>query len=207
MPPTARDDRASRIRGARAAAPALGPGDCPLEALRESHFLQRQICADMEVLAEATFPRPELARSILVNLCRDLPLHHADEDAGLFPLLRARALPEDEIEALLERLSADHDRDQAARAPLLAALACMADGALPAPEDRAALKALAQSERRHMVIENAIVLPLARARLTAADLAALREGMAARRARPPAADDPCRKVLPATDDAPERSSA
>lgn len=102
----------------------------------------------MGVPAEAAFPRPELARSILVNLCRDLPLRHADED---------------EIDAMLDRLSADHDCDAAVRAPLPAALASMAEGALPVPEDRAALRALAQSERRHMLIENAIVLPQARA--------------------------------------------
>lgn len=191
------DDRENRTRGARAAPLALGPGDCPLEALREVHFLQRQICCDLEVLAETRVPRADLARGVLMNLCRDLPLHHEDEDHDLFPLLRARAHPEDEIDTLLDRLSADHARDAAQRPPLLAALACLADGALPAPEDRAALRALAQSERRHMTIENAIVLSLARARLTAEDRAKLMAAMAARRTAPLAAEGPCRRFLAA----------
>ncbi len=189
------DDRENRTRGARAAPPALGPGDCPLEALREVHFLQRQICRDLEVLAETRVPRAALARGVLLNLCRDLPLHHADEDHDLFPLLRKRAEPEDEIDPLLDRLSADHSRDAGQRPPLLAALACLADGALPAPEDRIALLALAQSERRHMTIENAIVLPLARARLTDEDRTHLMAAMAARRDAPLAAEGPCRKIL------------
>jgi hypothetical protein len=189
------DSRESRSRGARATPPALGPGDCPLEALREVHFLQRRICRDMEDLAATDIARPALAFEVLTNLCRDLPLHHADEDADLFPLLRQRASDEDEIDPLLDRLSADHQANAALGAPLLAALSCMADGALPAPEDRTALRALAQAERRHMTIENAIVLPLARARLTGADCQRLRAAMATRRAAPFVAPGPCRRLL------------
>ena len=194
MPPVPGSERESRARGARAAAPPLGPGDCPLEALREVYFLQRQICLDMETLADTTTARPALALAVLTNLCRDLPLHHADEDEGLFPLLRARALEEDEIDRLLTRLSADHEAKAAAIQPLLAALACMADQALPAPEDRVALRALAQAERRHMIIENAILLPLAQARLTDADRRQLIAAMAARRATPPALLGPCARL-------------
>ncbi len=182
-------------RGARAADRPLSATDCPLEAMRETHFLQRQICTDMEVLAATETPRPALALAILVNLCRDLPRHHADEEAGLFPVLRKRARPEDEIEALLDRLVAEHAALPVALAGLLAALDCMVDGALPAPEDRDALRALAQAERRHMTFENAVVLPLAAARLMAADRAALLAAMKARHAEPFAGDGPCRRVL------------
>lgn len=194
MPRPDARERESRSRGARAMPPALGHGDCPLEALREMHFLQRQICIDMEALADTTVAQPALALQILANLCRDLPLHHADEDEDLFPRLRQRATADDDIEALLDRLAADHRATAAQSEPLLAALECMADGALPAPEDRAALRALAQAERRHTTIENAIVLPLAKARLTRADRAALKAAMLARRAAPFAAEGPCRRV-------------
>ncbi len=197
MPGRDARDRDSRSRGARAVSPTLGHGDCPLEALREMHFLQRQICNDMEALADTTTPEPALALQILTNLCRDLPLHHADEDETLFPVLRQRATADDDIEALLDRLSAEHHAVEAQREPLLAALECMADGALPAPEDRDALRALARAERRHMTIENAIILPLAKARLTRADRAALREAMLARRAAPFTAEGPCRRVMDA----------
>ena len=156
-------------------------GDCPIEALRAAHLVQRQVCQDMETLADTRIARPALALAVLTNLRHDLPLHHADEDEDLFPLLRERAQTEDEIGPLLDRLSSEHRADGDRRGAVLAALACMADGALPAPEDRAALRALAQAERRHMTIENAIVLPLARARLPQADLQRLSAAMAARR--------------------------
>lgn len=187
------------IRGARAARPQLSASECPIEAIYEEHFNQRQLCADMELLAAATQPRAELARRILVNLCRDLPMHFDDEEKALFPRLRARALPEDELDKTLNRLAREHEIAEAAFALLVPALACMADGALPAPEDRDALCRLAASERRHLIVENAILLPLARLRLTEADKAALMAEMCARRQQPPRMDSACARALARVD--------
>lgn len=191
------------IRGAVAARPQVDAAACPLEALIEEHFLQRQLTTEMERLAMGQTPNPALARTILRNLCRDLALHHADETESLFPRLRRRAAPEDEIEPLLNRLAAEHVAAGQAIAPLIPALVCMAGGALPTAEDRAALCALAQSERRHLIVENAIVLPLARMRLTAADKAAMREEMRARRlvVPPPcpACIGPLQRLMPGTE--------
>lgn len=192
---TDRDLGSSSARGVRAALSPLRPKDCPLEALREAHFLERQVCNAMEALADTRLARPALALEVLTSLCRDLPLHHADEEEDLFPLLRERAREEDEIAPLLDRLSTEHRAHGTGRAPLLAALVCMADGALPAPEDRVALRALAQAKRRHLTIENAIILPLAQARLTDADRKQLMAAMAARRAVPLDFDGPCRRLL------------
>jgi len=179
------------IRGTRLVRRQIEAADCPLDMLSDEHFLQRQFAADMEDLAATESAQPALARSVLRNLCRDLPLHHADEDESLFPRLRQRAAPEDEIGRLLDRLSADHRLVEGAIAPLIPALVCMAEGALPTTEDRAALCALAQAERRHLIFENAIVLPLARVRLTAADRQAMRDEMRARRLAPPVACAAC----------------
>jgi hemerythrin-like domain-containing protein len=183
------------IRGARAAPPQLSARECPIEAMYEEHFNQRQLCADMELLAATTHARPELARWILVNLCRDLPTHFDDEEKGLFPRLRARALPEDELDKTLNRLAREHEIAEAAFALLVPALACMADGALPAPEDRDALCRLAASERRHLIVENAILLPLARLRLTDQDKSALMAEMCERRHQPPRMDSACARAL------------
>lgn len=195
--PGGRDDLGYEdgARGARAAVEPVSAADCPIEALHEEHFRQRQNCADMEMLAGTRLPRPDLARSILWNLCRALPLHYADEDDDLFPRLRARCLPEDDIEELVARLEAEHRATEANLPALIAALACMADGALPAPEDRAGLQIQAQGQRRHMILENAVLLPLARARLTAPDRAAMLDRMRARRAAPVAASAPCAAAL------------
>jgi hemerythrin-like domain-containing protein len=189
------DRESGTIRGARAAPPHLSATVCPIEAIYEEHFNQRQICADMETLAATTQARPELARRILVYLCRDLPMHFEDEEQGLFPRLRIRALPEDELDKTLARLSREHEITEAAFALLVPALACMADGALPAPEDRNALCRLAASERRHLIVENAILLPLARLRLTEHDKAALMAEMSARRRMAPRLDNACARAL------------
>lgn len=185
------DHQSGTIRGARAAPPDLGAGECPIEAIHEEHFNQRQLCAGMESLAATTHARPELARRILVNLCRDLPLHLEDEEKGLFPRLRARARAEDALDATLAQLERQHETTISAFALLVPALACMADGSLPTSEDREVLFRLAASERRHLIIENAIVLPLARLRLTRSDKAALLAEMCARRARALQRDAPC----------------
>jgi len=187
------------IRGARAARSQLSASECPIEAIYEEHFNQRQLCADMELLAAATQPRAELARWILVNLCRDLPMHFDDEEKALFPRVRARALPEDELDKTLNRLAREHEIAEVAFALLVPALACMADGALPAPEDRDALCRLAASERRNLIVENAILLPLARLRLTDQDKAALMAEMCARRQQPPRMDSTCARALARVD--------
>lgn len=189
------DRQSGTIRGARAAPPQLSARECPIEAMYEEHFIQRQLCADMELLAAATQARPELARRILVNLCRDLPMHFDDEEIGLFPRLRARALPEDELDKTLTRLAREHEIAEAAFALLVPSLVCMADGSLPAPEDRDALCRLAESERRHLIVENAILLPLARLRLTESDKSTLMAEMCARRADPPKMDAACARAL------------
>lgn len=186
-----KDNPTGTIRGTRMERRQIEAADCPLAVLSDEHFLQRQFTTDMEYLAAAETPQPALARAILRNLCRDLTLHHADEDESLFPRLRQRAAPEDEIDHLLDSLSNDHSGQRAAIQALIPALVCMAEGALPTAEDRVALGALAQAERRHLIIENAIVLPLARIRLTAADRRAMRDEMRARRLDPPLACVAC----------------
>lgn len=157
------------VRGTRAAAPLAAPTGCPLEEMREAHFLQRQNCADMERLAETEEPMPEVAQSVIEVLGRELPLHHLDEDEDLFPLLRRRAVEEDEIAPLLDRLSAEHVAAEDLSRAIMPALERMVEGAVPAASDRTLLTLIAQADRRHLTIENAIVLPLARVRLTAAD--------------------------------------
>lgn len=183
------------IRGARAALPRRRPDECPIEALYEDHFHQRQLCADMELLAATTMPRPDLAKHVLIILCRELPTHFKQEELGLFPRLRARAQPDDNLPPTLARLAREHVVAEQAFSLLVPALACMADGALPAPEDREALRRLAAFERRHLIVENAIVLPLARLRLTDDDKRGLMSEICANRDYAPAPDTPCAKAL------------
>lgn len=173
------------VRVVRSGASSLDAAHCPIEALYEEHFQQRQMASDMEALAATRVPRPGLARRIVDNLVTNLPRHRIDEDESLFPRLRRRAEPADEIGPLLDRLAAEHVLLRALATALMPALGRLSAGALPAAGDRAALRHFAQAERRHLAIENALVLPLARLRLTAADKARILAEMRARRAGPP----------------------
>lgn len=156
----------------------------PLEFLFAEHYRHRQMCKILDYLAAAPVFEAGLIASTDDFIRYDLALHVIDEEEDLFPLLRRRCSPEDDIEDVLGRLSADHALDQvlarAVRGVFSQALERRAPPAsiAGAPE---ALRQLARQEKSHMALENAVVMPLARRRLTPDDLDALGQRLAARR--------------------------
>jgi hemerythrin-like domain-containing protein len=184
----------TRIRAADASAPR--PEDA-LEFLLYEHQQHREMCRALDRLAEATaFDGKEVVR--LADYIRvDLTMHIFDEEEDLFPFLRERCLPDDEIGIALERLNREHAEDLDLSAQVRIALLAMATERKPAsaiPGAAETLRFFAQSQRRHMMLENAVLIPLARRRLSAEDVAALGERFAARRRQsmpaPPSACQP-----------------
>jgi hemerythrin-like domain-containing protein len=173
-----------RILAADASAPA--PEEA-LEFLLYEHLQHREMCKALDRLAEATtFDAKEIAR--LAEFIRvDLTMHVFDEEQDFFPCLRERCLPEDEIETALERMNREHADDLELSAQVRVFLLQAITEAKPlsafpgAPET---IRAFAQNQRRHMMLENAVLIPLARRRLSAEDVAALGVRFAARRRRP-----------------------
>lgn len=170
------------------------PGDierCPLQLLKEpldfifaEHFRHRQMCKMLEYLAlSPTFDgRPISSTDEFIR--DELALHVMDEEQDLFPWLRRRCSDEDNIGDILGRLSADHALDQQLATTVRAALAKSMERQAPpsAIEGGAqALLRLAKHEKSHLALENAVVMPLARRRMTADDLQALGLRLAARR--------------------------
>ncbi len=154
----------------------------PLAFLAEEHLRQRRVCAHLDALAMTDAGDPALAAEALSHLEREMPIHMMDEEDDLFPLLRRRAEPDDEIEPTLSRLDRDHAKGRLLTGEALPCLSRMAAGGAGAtPDERSALMRLAAHERRHLIVENAIILPLARVRLTESDLRTLALRMAARR--------------------------
>ncbi|WP_419913210.1 hemerythrin domain-containing protein [Hoeflea sp.] len=156
----------------------------PLDYILSEHFRQRSLCQAVEHLANADGLDREMADAILGFMAFDFGLHVIDEEEDLFPMLRRRALPEDGIEDVLGALSLEHasDNEIAERIVEGLAQALETEGAdFPRAELAALLMRFADGERRHLIVENAIVLPLARARLTEDDLRNLGRRMAARR--------------------------
>lgn len=110
-----------------------------------------------------------------------------DEEEDLFPLLRRRAEPDDEVNAIIGQLSQEHATDDLDARLLVDGLVPFKTRQMSAAQRssfRDLLRRFAANERRHLIVENAIVLPLAHARLTQADLNTLGRRMAARRGLP-----------------------
>jgi iron-sulfur cluster repair protein YtfE (RIC family) len=156
----------------------------PLEWFTAEHYRHRQFCALMhEMGASQEFDGHALA-AVLEFLRYELPQHLADEEEDLFPLLRKRALPEDDIDQVLNRLYGEHKGDRAHGYLLRTWLErCLEARTAPGsdPAVALALHAFASRELHHLALENAVVLPLAQRRLTAKDLKALSRRLAARR--------------------------
>lgn len=157
----------------------------PLDFISEDHLRERQVCAVMDRLAMAeALDRPAATR-VLRFLNEELNVHLRDEAEDLFPLLMLRCTDEDAIEGAIDRIRHDQDEVMRLLPQVRATLAgCLDTGGDLSDEDRAELSNFAGHVRRHLVAENAILLPIARARLTRADLRTLTSHMLSRRGLP-----------------------
>ena len=181
MPPDFGEKAGTRFQQAVADAPFFDP----LAAIEADHALHYELCDMLEEIADslpAAF-RPERCQQALGTLRVDLPRHHADEEYGLFPLLKAVA----EAASLghaLGRLEEDHQGDEANCDDLIPILELMANGEPPDNPEMVGymLRGFFEAYRRHVAWENSIVLPLARKHLNAAAIAELRRVMLANRA-------------------------
>jgi hemerythrin-like domain-containing protein len=156
----------------------------PLEFIRADHHRQRKLCGLIEELARA--PRLDAGKveAVIAYLGHDMVLHIIDEEEDLFPLLRRRCLPEDDIDAILGILSGEHADEQHLAGDIRDALAGLIASGTPVPEHpevQEKMLRFAKRGRRHLVLEDNIILPIARARLTERDQADLARQLATRR--------------------------
>ena len=160
----------------------------PLDFFFAEHFRHRQLCGLIDQLSAATFFDPGPIAEVIDFLRFEAPIHIIDEEEDLFPLLRRRCLAEDEVEGVLGVLSAEHKADGVlGRAVRTYLERCLDSRAAPGAnlDGRRDLAAFAAQERRHLALENAVVLPIARQRLTPEDLTGLARRLAARRGMAP----------------------
>jgi iron-sulfur cluster repair protein YtfE (RIC family) len=162
----------------------------PLESLLEFHRrIERELASlcHLPVHLEihgADAAAMATARASLDFFGQALPLHHADEEADLLPLLSERVTACAERQELREmrmRLEQDHrDMDHAWR-QLVGPLASLAHGvACPVPQDL--VRYFRAVHAMHITIEEAAVHLLAARRLGVDDRAILAQRMQARRA-------------------------
>ncbi|WP_108663786.1 hemerythrin domain-containing protein [Acuticoccus kandeliae] len=175
------------LHNLRCGSPARDPTDLrllenPLDFIKEGHMRMRAMCEVVEMVAASEMPDPVVVSDLLRFLDREVGLLIQDEDDDLRELLAARCEPEDDIETTLRRVEAEHRVLKKMIPALLATLRAMHEERRRATPGEAELqRVFASLLRRHLIVENAIVLPMARARLTENDLAVLRSNMIRRR--------------------------
>ena len=157
----------------------------PLEFFAADHMRQRAAFSLIEYLATAETLDRTIAAQLLKFLQDDMAVHVLDEEDDLFPLLRRRCEPEDDIALVLADLSAEHTAEERIAADVRVGLAQALETDCPVGEIEDLGKrmlAFAHAESRHLALENSILLPLARARLTREDIHDLSRRMTYRRA-------------------------
>lgn len=163
----------------------------PLDFLSADHMRERQVCSVIDQLALSAAFSPSAAQKVLRFVNEELNVHMRDEAEDLFPLLARRCPAEDGIDRAISRIRCDLDEATRILPELRAALArCLDAGSGLTPEDRQVLTRFAGHVRRHLAAENAILLPIARARLTRHDLQKLSHQMRTRRGLQPVVETP-----------------
>ncbi|MGG5811148.1 hemerythrin domain-containing protein [Falsiroseomonas sp. CW058] len=150
----------------------------PVAFLSAEHGRQMALLSHLERLVRAPAARGArvMAQALLRWLGDELPLHIADEECSLYPRLRAL-----DQGGTLDRLSADHRRDARLAATTMGALRRMAAGEEAGQRELDAAVEFARLHRRHLELEEATIMPLARDGLSAETKASLAREMATRR--------------------------
>ncbi len=148
------------------------------------NFRRRQVLRLLRQAAEGTGMTVSLMRAVNRFLGTDAMLHIRDEEESLFPALRLRCRPEDGLDRLIGHLAHDHDAERRAIAEIghrMNASGAAAVAVPLSPDLRRLIAAFVDLTRNHIIDENALLLPLARLRLSRRELARLGQRMLARR--------------------------
>ena len=157
----------------------------PIGLIYAEHYRCRVVCNTLDEIVGRfpVLPGADELRSLLTFFETDLSNHVADEEQTLFPMLVERCEDNDNWESIGGLLLEEHNADKQLVDQVLIGLRALASGQplINAEAFVAAARAMSESQRRHLAWENSVVLPLARKRLTPADLVDLGRAMAERR--------------------------
>jgi len=160
----------------------FGPLENPLDFIAEDHMREREVCALIDRLVAALPVERAERQMMLVFLKKQLPQHLDDEEIDLFPLMLERCEPEEEINNVIDKLQSDHGHALSDASDIAALIeANLTDSKVFSDSACVQLTKFANHARRHLILENAIILPIARTRLTKHDLEIMRSHMLERR--------------------------
>jgi len=163
----------------------------PIEYIFADHYRLRQIIATMDrLLTEGVYAQPPTDEAIAADMAvihaylRDeLSPHIADEEDDLFPRLELRSPADYETKQILATLHQEHEEDLALIQPLVSGHADLLAGKPAANKElfETSVVRFVETQRRHIIWENNIILPLARRRFSVEDMEEIGRDMAARR--------------------------
>ena len=158
----------------------------PLQFIRQEHDRQYEICELLQDLPNHFDGGMDLGlvRSLQEFLRKDLPRHVDDEEIDLFPALSIRCRDHEGLDLILSQLEAEHELDLGLVEPISSELQTIIDTGVPGDPHRLSsnLWTFAETQRRHLLWENRVVLPLAEKYFDQTDREALAAKLAARRA-------------------------
>ncbi len=144
----------------------------PLDRLVAMRLVLQAFCAIVRSLSTVS---PELFRAMAGGLAhflaQDFVRIVTEEQDGLLVYLRRRLMLGDELDTLIEHLHDEHRQDCEQARILSGRCGEFASGIeTDWPDLLEALSAFAEQQRRHLIWEDATILPVARERLQADDL-------------------------------------
>lgn len=164
-----------KISALHAIEQALSPSETslsPLDRLVAMRLVLQAFCAIVRSLTNVS---PELFRVMAAGLARFLAQDFVrivtEEQEGLLVYLRRRLMLGDELDSLLVHLHDEHRQDCAQARILSGRCSEFASGVeTDWPDLLEDLSNFAEQQRRHLIWEDATILPVARERLQADDL-------------------------------------
>ncbi len=162
-------------------APSPGLIERPIDFLFVEHNRQRQAANILHLLADGEINEVGV-KKLIDFLETDFAVHVADEELCFFPLLLQHCPPEDNIDKLIERLAEEHKKDEKTVSDMTLVLNDVLAGKKLSGKVSRTIRGFAEHILQHLALENAVLLPIARARLDEQALSALSEMMKKRRA-------------------------
>lgn len=157
----------------------------PVDALHQAHEKMENLCDLLEEIADGLPDNVEqdALRDACARLRNDLPLHHRDEEDGLFPLLLGRMNEDHVFFDVFGDLSREHAFDEGYAEEITVTLELLShDRGAPNSETLGyMLRGFFEGYRRHIRWEKTVLLPLARQLLDQSDLRELTRRMTAHR--------------------------
>lgn len=150
----------------------------PLRLLDEDNALRLDLCDLLEHIADSLPENgaPQLAKLASTALERGWANHVAFEEEALFPILYRYGASDPDLQAGLNQLAFEHAADAGLDQEIVDTLHELARGGPPRNPEMVGylLRAHFVPMRRHILWENAFLIPAARRLLSADDIGALR---------------------------------